>query len=132
MGTIQKFEDLRIWQEARELSKWFFEISRSTELKNDFELRNQANRSIGSVMDNIAEGFERSGNREFIQFLAIAKGSAGEFRSQLYRISDRKYITEAELENKLIEVVKLGEGIGSFINYLNQSNIKGTKFKSSS
>ena len=129
MATIEKFEDLRIWKEARELSKWLFETMKQPDFSRDFELKNQSNRSMGSVMDNIAEGFERNGNREFIQFLAIAKGSLGEFRSQLYRMYDRDYISSEQLGEKQTEAIKLSEGIGAFMQYLAKSKIKGTKFK---
>lgn len=81
MGTIQQFEDLEIWQNARGLCQDIFDIKESTPLKGDYKLYNQINGSSGSVMDNIAEGFERNGNREFIQFLSIAKASCGESRS---------------------------------------------------
>jgi len=88
MATIREFEELEIWQEARRLSKEIIEIVKTTELKTDYKLKDQIKGSSGSVMDNIAEGFERDGNLEFRQFLSIAKGSAGESRSQLYRVFD--------------------------------------------
>ncbi len=129
MATIDKFENLRVWQQARELSKWLFSLIQFTELKNDFKLRNQAESSIGSVMDNIAEGFERNGKREFINFLSIAKGSAGEFRSQLYRVYDREYLSKEILKQKIEEIAILSKGLSSFIHYLNNSELKGWKFK---
>ncbi len=98
MATVKKFEDLEIWQEARKLSKDIIRIAKETDLKNHFRLRDQIKASSGSVMDNIAEGFERDGNLEFRQFLSIAKGSAGESRSQLYRFFDNNYITIDELQ----------------------------------
>ncbi|MEP7375067.1 MAG: four helix bundle protein [Chitinophagaceae bacterium] len=82
MATITKFEDLETWQLARLQTNDFDKLVETTSLAKDFELRNQMNASSGSVMDCIAEGFERSGNNEFKNFLIIAKGSNGEFRSQ--------------------------------------------------
>ena len=75
MATIRKFEDLEIWQLARQLSQQVLFISKNTELKNDYRFKDQIKASSGSVMDNIAEGFERDGNLEFRQYLSIAKGS---------------------------------------------------------
>ena len=102
MATITRFEDLEIWQEARRLAKEIHFISIETELKTDFRFRDQIKAASGSVMDNIAEGFERNGNLEFRQFLSIAKGSAGETRSQLYRVLDFNYINEEKFKNFLI------------------------------
>ena len=95
------FEDLRIWQNARELSKEIYRISRFTEFSKDYRFVGQITSAMGSVMDNIAEGFERDGNKEFFQFLSIAKGSCGEVRSQLYRAYDAGYIDE-DLFNTLL------------------------------
>ena len=92
MATITRFEDLEIWQEARRLATEINKICIETELKTDYRFKEQIKASSGSVMDNIAEGFERNGNIEFRQFLSIAKGSAGETRSQLYRVLDFNYI----------------------------------------
>ena len=92
MATIKQFEDLEIWQLARTLCQDIHNIIITTSLNNDYKLRDQINSSSGSIMDNIAEGFERSGKNEFRQFLSIAKGSCGETRSQLYRVFDEKYI----------------------------------------
>ncbi len=87
---IDKFEDLEIWQEARELCRYVFKLTSTGLFNKDYKFRDQIRSSSGSVMDNIAEGFERGGNKEFAQFLSIAKGSCGETRSQSYRALDYK------------------------------------------
>ena len=87
---IERFEDLEIWQEARELCKYIFFITSSDPFNKDYKFRDQIRASSGSIMDNIAEGFERGGNKEFGQFLFIAKGSCAEVRSQSYRAFDFK------------------------------------------
>lgn len=129
MATIKRFEDLEIWQEARRLYKEILIISESTDLRSDFKLKNQIKDSSGSVMDNIAEGFERDGNLEFRQFLSIAKGSAGETRSQLYRVFDNGFINESLLDKMTDDYELLSKKIASFMNYLNKKDFKGIKFK---
>lgn len=129
MATIKRFEDLEIWQNARKLSKEIIQISVTTDLKNDYKLKDQIKSSSGSIMDNIAEGFERDGNLEFRQFLSFAKGSSGETRSQLYRIFDSGYISEDQLKLLVDEYEQLSRRIASFISYLNKKDYKGTKFK---
>ncbi|MCK5823089.1 MAG: four helix bundle protein [Bacteroidales bacterium] len=129
MSTINRFEDIKAWQKSRELCKEINKITSFKDFSKDFELKNQINASSGSVMDNIAEGFERSGNKEFIYFLSIAKGSAGEVRSQLYRALDKNYIdnqTFDEIFNLAEITIQL---IAGLMNYLKKSSIKGTKFK---
>lgn len=128
MATIKRFEDLEIWIEARRLSKEIIIISNNSDLKNDFKLNAQIKSASGSVMDNIAEGFERNGNREFIQFLSIAKGSAGETRSQVYRIFDNDYIDENKMHELVNAYEKLSVKIHNFMTYLNKKEFKGTKF----
>ncbi|WP_313790947.1 four helix bundle protein [Allomuricauda sp. SCSIO 65647] len=129
MATVKYFEDLDVWQEARRLSKEIIEISKKTDLKSDFRLRDQIKASSGSVMDNIAEGFERDGNREFIQFLSISKSSAGETRSQLYRIYDNGYISEDKLFDLIKDYKILSKRIANFMAYLNKEDFKGLKFR---
>lgn len=129
MATVTKFEELEIWQLARVQTNDFNSLVMTTPLAKDFELRNQMNASSGSVMDNIAEGFERSGNAEFKNFLVIAKGSNGEFRSQLYRCLDRKHIIQEKFEELHTKNIKLGNKIMSFISYLQHSDYKGQSRK---
>jgi four helix bundle protein len=128
MSSIQRFEDLEIWQLARQLCKEVFDISSRRPFINDFTLKDQIRSSSGSVMDNIAEGFERSGNKEFSQFLYIAKGSAGETRSQLYRALDQVYLSVEEHKKLNDQTVQLSKKIGGLINYLSKSSMKGTKY----
>ena len=129
MAKIQKFEDLEIWRMARTICQQIEFPIQNTNLKTNYSLKDQIDRSSGSIMDNIAEGFERNGNREFIQFLSIAKGSAGEVKSQSYRAFDKKLISE-EQHFKLNEIVELEKNkIGAMMNYLNNCENKGLKFK---
>lgn len=130
MATITKFEDIEIWQLARKLNKEMYPFLQALIDSRNFELNKQMERAAGSIMDNVAEGFERDGTREFIQFLAISKGSAGEIRSQLYRALDRNLITEEQFDKFQIDCKLIGDKIGKFMNYLNNSNIKGKKFTS--
>ena len=130
MATIKRFEELEIWQLARELANDIFEtFTNSEQFLKDYKLKDQINGSSGSVMDNIAEGFERGGRNEFINFLTFSKGSAGEVKSQLYRALDRKYITKEQFDCLYEKTDMIGKKTGAFINYLNASDHKGTKFK---
>jgi four helix bundle protein len=122
---IERFEDLEIWKEARELCVCIFSITSSEPFGKDFRFRDQIRASSGSVMDNISEGFERGGNKEFGQFLYIAKGSCGEVRSQAYRASDFNYITQATLEEILERTDKISRKISTLILHLKTSAIKG-------
>jgi four helix bundle protein len=128
MATIKAFEDIEAWQMARSLSKEIFELTNIGSFSCDFGLKDQINRSSGSIMDNIAEGFERGGTKEFIQFLAIAKGSAGEVRSQLCRAADRNHLTSEQHILLKEKATKISKMINGFIVYLRESNIKGMKF----
>jgi four helix bundle protein len=132
MAAIKRFEEIVSWQKARELNSVLGKHIDSGKFKHSYKLISQIEASAGSIMDNIAEGFERSGNREFLQFLYISKGSCGEFRSQLYRASDRGYLLQDEfneLYNMAIEIIIL---LQKLINYLEQSELKGVKYKNRS
>jgi four helix bundle protein len=129
MATIVNFEDLEIWQEARRLYKKILLITNRPNVKKDFKFRDQIKAAAGSVMDNIAEGFERDSRLEFINFLSIAKGSSGEVRSQLFRGLDMDYWREDECSALCQEYKNLATHIANFVKYLNGSEIKGQKFK---
>jgi four helix bundle protein len=129
MGTINKFEDLSVWQKARTLSFKIYQLTFIEPISKDFRLKDQMRGSVGSIMDNIAEGFDRGSRLEFINALGIAKGETGELKSQLYRCLDVGYVNQqlfAELYNFTDEVAKM---IAGFIEYLNTSTVKGKKFK---
>jgi four helix bundle protein len=129
MATINRFEDLEIWQLAFNQTKDFDLLVETTPLAKDYELRNQMNSSSGSVMDCIAEGFERSGNSEFKNMLVIAKGSNGEFRSQLYRCLNRKHIIQQNFDELYLKNDMLGRKIMTFIQYLQKTEYKGQRYK---
>lgn len=128
MATYSRFEDLAVWQNARLFNQKITKLVQLIRSNNNYSLSDQVSRSAGSCMDNIAEGFEREGNREFIQMLAITKGSIGETRSQLYRAFDQKYINEEEFEELKSDCESLSKSLAGFIGYLKNSGIKGKKF----
>ena len=127
--TIKRFEDLEIWQQARELCKKFRRIAETTSLGKDFSLKDQIFRSSGSVMDNIAEGYERDGRKEFVNFLYISKGSLGETRSQVHRSFDAKHFKEDVYNDLLNDCLNLSGKIAHFISYLSKSDFDGIKKK---
>ncbi len=129
MAKIDRFEDLDVWQKARQLAHAIHLKTCEGSFSKDFSLRDQINRSSGSIIDNIAEGFEREGRREFIQFLSYSKASAAEVRSQLYRAKDRNHINENEFKDLLTQTEAIGKMLGGFMNHLKKSDIKGLKFK---
>jgi four helix bundle protein len=128
MAALKKFEEIDAWQKCRVLAKKNYDETRHGSFVRDFKLRDQINGSCGSVMDNIAKGFERDGTKEFIQFLSIAKGSAGEFKSQLYRSLDHDHIDKNKFENYASEIVSISNLIGGLIRYLKATEIKGKKY----
>ena len=129
MGGIKSFEDIVAWQSARELAKEIFKATSSGDFKKDYGLRDQVRRAAVSVISNIAEGFERGGNKEFIQFLYLAKGSCGEIRTQLYLAKDLDYLTEDSFHRLRQMAVRTSEIIWGLIRYLKDSELKGNKYK---
>ena len=128
MATFRKFEEIDAWRKARELVKAVYAITGKGTFSKDFGLRDQIPRASVSTMSNVAEGYERDGVKEFIQFLSIAKGSAGEVKSQLYVAVDQGYFTRAEFENLATLADETGNMIAGLMAYLKQSGIKGKKY----
>lgn len=125
---VNRFENLEVWKNARELYKYVFKLTLEDPFCNDFKLKDQIRGSSGSVSDNIAEGFERGGNKEFIQFLWIAKGSCGETRNQSYRSFDSSYISEDILNELLKRTDEISRMLANLIKSLKQSEFKGPKY----
>ena len=132
MATFKKFEEIEAWRKARELTKRIYKISRATSFARDFGLKDQIRRASVSIMSNIAEGYDRSGTGEFIQFLATAKGSAAEVKCQLYVALDQSYIDQSTFVELTSLAAETGNMIGGLINYLRRSGLKGTKYKTAS
>ncbi|MEP7149288.1 MAG: four helix bundle protein [Acidobacteriota bacterium] len=129
MPRIQSFEDLEAWKIARRSVQEIYAITRHGAFSRDFGLRDQICRSAVSVMANVAEGFERDGDKEFINFLSIAKGSAGETRSLLYVAMDQNYITRAQFDLISARLRECSRVISGLLTYLRRSELKGLKFK---
>ena len=129
MATFKRFEDIEAWQKARLLSQQINAITKYPNFREDPDLKRQIKRSAGSAMDNIAEGFERGGKKEFIQFLSISKGSVGETRSQLYRALDQEFITKDQFEEIYFLAEEIGKMLEGLMSYLQGSDFKGTKYK---
>lgn len=129
MSRIEKFQDLEAWKKAREITKKIYEISANERFDKDFALLNQIRRAAISISSNIAEGFGRDGDKEFIQFLSIAKGSCFEVYSQLYVALDQNYIDEKEFKEISALIEETSRIIGGLMKYLQQSDLKGSKFR---
>ena len=126
---VSDFEELLIYQQSRALAKQVYDITRQGEFKYDTRFVQQMRASSGSISDNIAEGFERQGNREFLQFLYIAKGSCGEFRSQINRAYDAQFISKETYEQMYADCRKLGAGILNIIKSVKSFESKGSKYE---
>jgi len=129
MATFQSFEAIEAWQKARELTRGIYIVSNKGAFSKDFGLRDQIHRASVSIMSNIAEGFERGGTREFIQFLSMAKGSSGEVRSQLYVAVDQGYIDKETFEQLYTLASEASRMITGLMKYLRKSSVKGVKYK---
>jgi len=129
MATFKSFTEITAWQKARKLSQEIYLLTSEGSFSKDYGLKDQINRASGSIMDNIAEGFERDSKNEFINFLTYSKGSMGETLSQLYRALDRKHISESTFSKLKSDTESTGRLIGGLISYLNSTEIRGNKFK---
>lgn len=124
MTTIRNFEDLDSWKKARQLASYVYSLTRKENFSRDFGLRDQIQRAAGSMMHNIAEGFEAGYNAEFIRFLKMARSSAGEVQSELYLALDADYITEDELKKAYDLTVEIKKLINGLMTYLSKSTYK--------
>jgi four helix bundle protein len=129
MPTFRRFEDIEAWQKARELTKVVYQLSGGGHFAKDFGLRDQIRRASVSIMANIAEGFERDGTGEFIQFLAIAKGSAGEVLSQVYVALDQGFVRQSDLDSLADKISRVSRMIAALMIYLRKSRTRGLNFK---
>lgn len=118
MGKFNSFEEINSWQKARIFNKKIYEITENPKFKNDSDFIRQIRRASISISSNIAEGFERNTDKEFIYFLYVAKASAGEVRSQLYLAIDLEYITKQEFKELIDLVTEISKLLSGFIKYL--------------
>ena len=126
---VKYFEDLEIWQLARNLTNEIYKATGNSRFAKDYGLVDQIRRASVSIMSNIAEGFERGGNQEFSQFLYIAKGSCGEVRAQLYVALDQEYIDREKFNELFRSFKKLSVMISNLIEHLKGSKFRGEKYK---
>ncbi|MDX9867292.1 MAG: four helix bundle protein [Kiritimatiellia bacterium] len=126
---MRKFEEIEAWQLSRELVREIYRVSREGALAKDFGLQDQIRRAAVSIMSNIAEGFERGGNKEFVNFLSIAKGSCGEVRSQLYVAFDQGYVDQAQFASIVHMCVRVSVMLQAFITSVRTSDFKGPRYK---
>ena len=129
MVKITRFEDIESWKKARTLTSEIYRITATGEFVRDFGLKDQIRRAAVSILSNIAEGFERGGDKEFLYFLSIAKGSCGEVRAQLYVALDQQYLSREAFEQLSSNAVEVGQLLSGFIRYLKGSSLKGNKYR---
>ena len=132
MANIERFEDLEVWRLAKDVANQIYDVTSFGKFSQDYVLRDQIRRAVVSIFSNIAEGFERNGNREFLQFLSIAKASCGEVRAQLIFAHDRDYIPQEQFESLASNLISLSNQLAGFIKYLRQAEIKGIKYNKKS
>ena len=118
MGTFNCFEEIKAWQKAHNTTLEIYRLTNETNLKSDFGLKDQMRRASISIGSNIAEGFERNSNKQFIYFLNVSKASSAELRSQLLLAKDLNYITENEYINSRTQLLELNKMISGLMNYL--------------
>lgn len=129
MSKIKQFEDIESWKKSRELTKSIYQVTLNQGFARDFGLRDQIRKASVSILSNIAEGFERDGDKEFIQFLSMAKGSCGEVRAQLYVAFDQDYIDAGEFTTLSHLAIEISRLLSGFINYLRKSGMHGRKYQ---
>jgi four helix bundle protein len=129
MSKIQKFEDILAWQKARELTKEIYAHAKAGLFAKDYGLRDQIQRASVSIMGNVAEGFDRGGDKEFIQFLSFSKGSGSEVKSHLYVALDQQYVNTTQFHQLYNAADEVGRLLAGFMSYLKQSGLRGRKFK---
>lgn len=129
MNKIEKFEDIIAWQKARELTKGVYKCTRTGEFARDYGLKDQIQRASVSAMANVAEGFERGGDKEFIQFLSTSKGSCGEVKSHLYVALDQGYIATPAFDQLYGQASEVSRLLSGFMAYLRESNLRGRKYR---
>ena len=129
MATIRRFTDIVAWQKARELVKAIYGVTRTGAFSKDWGLKDQIQRAAVSICSNIAEGFERSGNKEFVNFLWIAKGSTGEVSSQLYNAKDCGYVDEVTFADLQEQINLISAMLYNLIRSVKASSVKGERYK---
>ena len=130
MAKFEKFEDIEAWKIGRQIVNEIYDLTSFGKFSIDYVLRDQMRRAAISIVSNIAEGFEREGNKEFIQFLFIAKASCGEIRSQLYIALDQNYISKEQFDKLFEKLLQVSRTTSGLIKYLKNSNLRGNKYKS--
>jgi four helix bundle protein len=125
---IEKFEDLEVWKSAIDCANYIYTLTSTGQFSKDFVLRDQIRRAGVSVFSNIAEGFERDGNKEFCNFLTIAKGSCGEARAQALFARQLGYITENECKLLVEKLIQTNKQLSAFRSYLSRTDLRGRKF----